>query len=58
MRRQFLLVEALENDDVVHAIQEFRPEMPFQLGHAPCPFPRRLSAICLVRVSRLRMKYS
>jgi hypothetical protein len=30
---QFLLVEALENDDVVHAVQEFGAEMAFQLGH-------------------------
>ena len=31
--RQFLLVEALENDHVVHAVQKFRAEMPFQLRH-------------------------
>jgi beta-galactosidase len=31
--RQFAFVEALENDHVVHAVQEFRAEMFFQLGH-------------------------
>ena len=33
--RELLFVEAVEDDDVIHAVQKFRPEMSFQLRSDP-----------------------